>query len=147
MFFFTLIFILNLKVIFNVFCRNDLDAKSFSLVIKNANISVLDMTYGFFSKIGLENDLVSRLEKLRIVNTTLQHINICSLEKNEDQDLIKCESLSGLRSLDLRDNQLTGLREFRLESLVDLNLAGQYISRNGNKVWYTKNRTQDGNWY
>ena len=109
------------------FCRNDLDAKSFSLVIKNANISVLDMTYGFFSKIGLENDLVSRLEKLRIVNTTLQHINICSLEKNEDQDLIKCESLSGLRSLDLRDNQLTGLREFRLESLVDLNLAGQYI--------------------
>ena len=91
------------------------------------------MTNDLFARIGLNSDLVSRLEKLKIVNNTLQHINICSLEKegvavtteSENKDLIKCGSLSGLKSLDLRGNQLTGLEKFHLDNLKELKLSSK----------------------
>ena len=108
-------------------------SKISSLVIEGAFITHLDMTNDLFARIGLNSDLVSRLEKLKIVNNTLQHINICSLEKegvavtteSENKDLIKCGSLSGLKSLDLRGNQLTGLEKFHLGSLKELKLSSK----------------------
>ena len=116
-------------------CRNHLNTEINSLVIKNANLTSLNLTTSLFSRIGLNNSRhISRLKKLQIVNTTLEHINICSPKGEEDgggqnngghhQDLIDCQSLSGLNSLDLRDNNLTRLEEFKLVGLVELYLSG-----------------------
>ena len=116
-------------------CRNHLNTEINSLVIENANLTSLNLTTSLFSRIGLNNSRhISRLKKLQIVNTTLEHINICSPKGEEDGgeqnngghhwDLIDCQSLSGLNSLDLRDNNLTRLEEFKLVGLVELYLSG-----------------------
>ena len=116
-------------------CRNHLNTEINSLVIENANLTSLNLTTSLFSRIGLNNSRhISRLKKLQIVNTTLEHINICSPKEEEDGggqnngghhwDLIDCQSLSGLNSLDLRDNNLTRLEEFKLVGLVELYLSG-----------------------
>ena len=118
-------------------CRNHLNTEINSLVIENANLTSLNLTTSLFSRIGLNNSRhISRLKKLQIVNTTLEHINICSPTKGGEDgentngghhDLIDCQFLSGLNSLDLRDNNLTRLEEFKLPKLVELYLSGMYV--------------------
>ena len=117
-------------------CRNHLNTEINSLVIENANLTSLNLTTSLFSRIGLNNSSrshISSLKKLQIVNTTLEHINICSPTKEEEDgentngghhDLIDCQFLSGLNSLDLRDNNLKRLEEFKLDGLVELYLSG-----------------------
>ena len=73
------------------------------------------------------------LESLVIVNTNISTIKICEvgkevvgLDKDKDEnDVINCDYLSNLKSLDLRGNKLTSLSEFHLNGLKELYLSGK----------------------
>lgn len=91
-----------------------------SLVIESSPLHHLELTSNLFKRLGLD---LANLRMIRIVNTTLQSINICQKEEGED-NLIACSSLSSLRLLDLRDNQLSSLTEFSLDGLEEIYLSG-----------------------
>ena len=68
------------------------------------------------------------LESLVIVNTNISNIKICDIGKvvkKDENDVINCDYLSSLKSLDLRGNKLTSLSEFHLNGLKELYLSGK----------------------
>ena len=55
--------------------------------------------------------------------------------QKEDSDVISCEELSSLKSLDLRGNRLTSLAEFRIPALKELYLSGNIFKMWPNYLW------------
>ena len=60
--------------------------------------------------------------------------------QKEDSDVISCEELSSLKSLDLRRNRLTSLAEFRIPALKELYLSGNNSKMGPKSFWKYQNR-------
>ena len=82
------------------------------------------MTYGLTRRLN-----IGQLESLRIANSSLENIEVCNTRKTHqhkhDNELITCDDLKYLHTLDLRNNNLTGLSEFKLTALLHLYLSGK----------------------
>jgi len=111
-------------------CSDLTDAESISgvvksLVIESSNLKTFSLTYGLTRRMNIS---IHSLESLVIVNTNISTIDICDSQvakhQKEGSDVISCEELSSLKSLDLRGNRLTSLSEFRIPALKELYLSG-----------------------
>ena len=96
-----------------------------SLVIDSSNLKTFSLTYGLTRRMNIS---LHSLESLVIVNTNISNIKICDIGKvvkKDENDVINCDYLSSLKSLDLRGNKLTSLSEFHLNGLKELYLSGK----------------------
>ena len=97
-----------------------------SLTIGSSNLPHLSLTYGLIKKLNID---LHAFERLRITQASIHNVNICSLNQENtiiDASIVQCQNLTNLQILDLRDNKLTTLEEFRLP-LEELYLSGNHL--------------------
>lgn len=125
-----------------------------SLVIEASNISSFSLDHSLFDRLEMSVDELQQLRIVNTSMSKLQlcalmgkrgrhghrsHTRSAVVltsgksrhsmtvgDSAEDDDVIPCDALNSLRSLDLRDNQLSHLNEFSLPNLQELHLSGNY---------------------
>ena len=112
------------------FCLDSDHSKSSvtSLTIQSSELTHLELTYGFISRLGIDPKTLTRLQITQ--GGSLENVNICSIHQefisSQDQSnsTLKCQDLVNIEELDLSHNNLRTLDEFYLPKLQKLYLSG-----------------------